>query len=370
MWKCPVCDQENNATVCPTCGYDRTCDYERYPTAFTVKRAPPTRTLRRQWQEKQNPPVKPRPQPTSTAAPAPASAPTPASAPAKKKSGLWKAIAVIAFLVAVGYAVGYVCSLLGSTATSGAGGAKVQYTHTDSYQWQVEVDLSSGGFGIQELAKARIFIDDYACTQLCIVDGVADASLMKQLAKLPNITKIHFSDCEKVADFDQLSGLDTLKTIEVSHVSDMDLTGMEDIASLRTLVISTCDSVDLHQLTNVNQLTTLEAIYSHIDSLAGIAGLKSLTRLNLAGNNITSLSGLENLTDLTYLDVCDNQISDLQPLSDLTNLMHLYLSGNNITTLAGLENLTNLTYINASGNPLTDTSALEVSGCMDALHMD
>ena len=48
--------------------------------------------------------------------------------------------------------------------------------------------------------------------------------------------------------------------------------------------------------------------------------------------------------------------------------MHLNLSGNNITTLAGLENLTNLTYINASGNPLTDTSALEVSGCMNALY--
>ena len=57
MWKCPVCDQENNATVCPTCGYDRTCDYERYPTAFTVTTAKPTRTLRRQWQAKQNPPV-------------------------------------------------------------------------------------------------------------------------------------------------------------------------------------------------------------------------------------------------------------------------------------------------------------------------
>ena len=58
MWKCPVCDQENNAaTVCPQCGYDRTCDYEQYPTAFAVKRATPTRTLRRAWQAKQNPPV-------------------------------------------------------------------------------------------------------------------------------------------------------------------------------------------------------------------------------------------------------------------------------------------------------------------------
>ena len=58
MWKCPVCDQENTvATVCPNCGYDRTCDYEQYPTAFAVKRAKPTHTLRRAWQAKQNPPV-------------------------------------------------------------------------------------------------------------------------------------------------------------------------------------------------------------------------------------------------------------------------------------------------------------------------
>ena len=54
MWKCPVCDQENTAaTVCPACGYDRTCDYEQYPTAFAVTAATPTRTLRRQWQAKQ-----------------------------------------------------------------------------------------------------------------------------------------------------------------------------------------------------------------------------------------------------------------------------------------------------------------------------
>ena len=56
MWKCPVCDKENNAEmVCPTCGYDRTCDYEQYPTVFAVTTATPTRTLRRQWQAKQGP---------------------------------------------------------------------------------------------------------------------------------------------------------------------------------------------------------------------------------------------------------------------------------------------------------------------------
>ena len=370
MWKCPVCDRENTAaTVCPQCGYDKTCDYEQYPTAFTVKGAKSTRALRREWQKKQNPPPKPQPRPAEAKprptappvaapapAPTPAAAPAPAAVPAKKKSGPWKAIFAILILAALVFG----CSAIRLHSPNAglrlrspnAGGAKVQYTHS-----HVEIDLSEGGLGIQELAKARTLIDDYSCTRLYIVGGVADASLMKQVAKLPNITEIHFTDCKKVADFDQLSGLDTLKTIELSHALDMNLTGMELIASLRTLVVSTCDSVDLHQLMNVNQLTTLEATYSHIDSLAGIAGLKSLTRLNLAGNNITSLSGLENLTDLTYLDVCDNQISDLQPLSDLTNLMYLYLSNNQITTLAGLENLTNLTYIASSGNPLTDTSA-------------
>ena len=56
MWKCPVCDQENTeATVCPACGYDRTCDYEQYPTAFAVTAAAPTHILRREWREKQEP---------------------------------------------------------------------------------------------------------------------------------------------------------------------------------------------------------------------------------------------------------------------------------------------------------------------------
>ncbi len=56
MWKCPVCDRENTiAAVCPTCGYDRTCDYEHYPTVFAVTGAKSTRALRREWEQKQGP---------------------------------------------------------------------------------------------------------------------------------------------------------------------------------------------------------------------------------------------------------------------------------------------------------------------------
>ena len=58
MWKCPVCETEYDAlTVCPKCGFDGSCDYERYPTAFTVRNAKSTRTLRREWEQKQAPRV-------------------------------------------------------------------------------------------------------------------------------------------------------------------------------------------------------------------------------------------------------------------------------------------------------------------------
>mgnify|MGYP000151026355 CR=1 FL=1 len=58
MWKCPVCETEYDAlTVCPKCGFDGSCDYERYPTAFTVRNAKSTRALRREWEQKQAPRV-------------------------------------------------------------------------------------------------------------------------------------------------------------------------------------------------------------------------------------------------------------------------------------------------------------------------
>ena len=56
MWKCPVCDKENTAaTVCPTCGFDGSCDYEHYPTVFAVAGAKSTRALRREWEQKPGP---------------------------------------------------------------------------------------------------------------------------------------------------------------------------------------------------------------------------------------------------------------------------------------------------------------------------
>ena len=386
MWKCPVCDQENNAaTVCPTCGYDRTCDYERYPTAFTVKGAKSTRALRREWQEKQNPPTNPQPRP---AAP-PTAQPAPTAAPAKKESGLWKVlavVAVIAFVIAaVKFAVGSYPSVMYDNRYGGT---------------YVNIRLNSGSISNQMVEDAQKLLKAYSCTRIQISEGAIDAASMEQISKLTDVEEIVFSGYTKVSDFDRLSGMPSLLSIDLEgsseSESELDLTGIEKIATLESLDISGFESVDLMELRNAVQLKSLGVNYSdNITNLNGLAGLTNLTQLDLTGgqisdlrplsaltnlkvlnlsrNSITSLTeleGLTSLTNLTELDLHDNQISDLQPISNLTNLTVLGIRDNQITSLAGLENLTNLTYIYASGNPLTDTSALEASGCMDALTTD
>ena len=435
MWKCPVCDKEDNAeTVCPTCGYDRTCDYERYPTAFTVTTAKPTRTLRRQWRAKQNPPVKPRPQPTSTAAPAPA-------APAKKKSGLWAVLAVAAVIAIVIAVVNQAKPANNEPVNSEPANSSnpvIEYMVNDYFGNYVCISLDSETISTQTVEDTQNLLKEHSCTKLRISGGTVNAASMEQISKLTDVKEIDFYRCTKVSGFDRLSGMPSLLSIDLEgsseSESELDLTGIEKIATLESLYIYRFESVDLMELRNATQLKSLWVEDSNnITNLNGLAGLTNLTQLDLIsdrisdlrplsaltnlkalalswnsitsltglegltnltdlildgnqvsdlqpltnlrhltdlyinGNRITSLTGLEGLTNLTRLSLDGNQISDLQPISNLTNLTLLNIRWNNITSLSGLENLTNLTDIYAAANPLTDTSALEVSGCMDAL---
>ena len=358
MWKCPVCDRENDAMVCPTCGYDKTCDYEQYPTAFAAVNARPTRTLRRQWQKKQTPPVKPRP------TEAPAAQPAPAAAPAKKKGGLWKvllAVAVIAIVIAV----------VNQEKSANSGKPSAEYTEHFAEDY-VNIKLSGKSISGQVVDDTQNLLKEHSCTKIQISGGTVDAAAMEQISKLTDVETIVFYRCTKASGFDRLSGMPNLSLIDLtgSSESELDLTGIESIGSLEALYVWGFESINLEKLKNAAQLTDLDVNRCNITSLNGLEGLTNLKTLDLNDNQISDLRPLSGLTNLMHLSLSNNNITTLSGLENLTSLTYLNVSDNQITSLAGLENLTNLTCIHASGNPLTDTSALEVSGCMDALRTD
>ena len=278
---------------------------------------------------------------------------TPTAAPAKKKSGLWKAlavVAVIAFVIAaVKFAVGSYPSVMYYDGYSGA---------------YVNIRLNSGSISNQMVEDAQKLLKAYSCTKIQISEGAVDAASMEQISKLADVEEIVFSGYTKVSDFDRLSGMPNLSCIHLTgsseSESELDLTGIESIATLESLYISGFESVDLTELRNAVQLKSLGVNYSdNITNLNGLAGLTNLTQLDLISDRISDLRPLSALTNLTELDLYANQISDLQPLSDLTNLTELDLGYNQITSLAGLENLTKLTSIDAYGNNITTLAGLE-----------
>ena len=359
------------------------------------------------------------------------SVPTLAAAPAKKKGSLWKvllAVAVIAFVIAavnqakpansgkpsaeytVDYAEDYVKIKLNGKSISDQVVDDTQNLLKEHSCTRIQI---SGGTvdaaAMEQISKLTDVkeIDFYRCTKVSGFD---------RLSGMPNLSCIHLTgSSESELDLTGIESIGNLESLYISRFESVDLMELRNAVQLKSLGVNYSDNItNLNGLAGLTNLTQLDLISDRISDLRPLSALTNLKVLNLSWNSITSLTeleGLTSLTNLTELDLHNNQVSDLQPLSGLSNLEYLYafdnqitnlaglenlktlyvagnqisdlrplsklanleslsISRNQITTLSGLENLTNLTYIYASGNPLTDTSALEVSGCMDALTTD
>ena len=56
MWQCPICEEKHKSLcVCTRCGFDGSCDYETFATAFAVTGARSICALQKEWKKKQGP---------------------------------------------------------------------------------------------------------------------------------------------------------------------------------------------------------------------------------------------------------------------------------------------------------------------------
>jgi internalin A len=168
----------------------------------------------------------------------------------------------------------------------------------------------------------------------------------------------------------QFEDVDGLTEIH-RHVGISDLTGIQCLVNLDTLVLANNVLEDISPLAGLTNLTYLDLSNGmYISDISALAGLTKLTYIELGSNSISDISPLAKLTNLTFLELLENSISDISPLVKLTNLTSLDLYYNNISDISPLSSLANLTELDLNYNSITDISALAALTNLTKLYLD
>ena len=191
-------------------------------------------------------------------------------------------------------------------------------------------------------------------------------------------------DGNQIGNVSPLASLTALTDLVLDGNQMGDITPLSAIPGLRPRLVVTFPDQNLEAAVREAvekpegplYTTDLEATYSlnvsgkGITDLTGIEYLTSLRSLVASTNQISDVSPLASLTDLTTLVLSSNQISDISPLASLTNLTDLFLGANQISDVSPLVTLTKLTELWLQGNPIDDTSSLTALISMTSLDPD
>ena len=429
MWKCPVCETEyGDVTVCPKCGFDGSCDYERYPTAFTVRNAKSTRALRREWEQKQAPRVdggninreivitpeqaaqgcritagysggkrvevtipanwkdggllrcaeqgSPGNHAGNTGDPIPTGRvqqPEPAQQPNQtQQQAQQPEQAQPAPAKAPAAKKKFPVWLLIIIAIAAfvfykenSGNDVVNYKDAKIVDCEISYETPSGGSNYVRLAVAE--------------DGVIEKKKLKELKKLLNKNHCYNLQIEGLNRRGQL-GKDLLKQVStlryVFHLQIYYFQAAEGLDALSEsnvyeLTIVDCDSADLKGLETVSDLHELNiSSVRQVSNLGVLSELVGLFGLDITNSYIRDLPSLDSLTKLTRLYLSDNQISDLTPLAGLPQLYSLDIGDNQISDLTPLAGLTELGHLEISNNQVSSLKPLASLTNLKYLYME
>jgi internalin A len=233
------------------------------------------------------------------------------------------------------------------------------------------------------------------------------------------------SNDNNVSDISPLSGLVSLKELNLGHNNVSDITPLSVLTNLEELVLSGNNIGDISPLLNLDSLQMVDvtdnpiAVYSNreyiselqsrgvtvqyscyvpdpvlaeamngislahlgnltyletwgVKDLTGIECCTNLTSLYLTWCNISDFSPLAGLTNLEVLYLChfEVKISNVSFLSELSDMRELYLTDNEVSDIRPLADLTNLTLLDLSKNQISDISPLARLRKLQGLRLD
>ena len=144
-----------------------------------------------------------------------------------------------------------------------------------------------------------------------------------------------------------------------------DLTPLQNLINLETLIMWGNKISDVTPLSNLTNLRNLHLNFNNVSDLTPLSNLTNLEYLEIMENQVSDISSLDTLTKLKFVHLDNNSIANISAISNWTQIEYLYLTNNQITDVTPMQNLTTLRELYLANNPIDDFSPL--SGIYDQL---
>ncbi|KAA3677310.1 leucine-rich repeat-containing protein 49 [Paragonimus westermani] len=149
--------------------------------------------------------------------------------------------------------------------------------------------------------------------------------------------------------------MENLVFLDLSNNQLNSICGLNDLVSLRVLLLPRNHIRRIQGLDQLLKLEVLDLHQNHIRRIENLAHLTKLRLLNLASNKIVFINGLSGMQSLTELNLRHNQIVQIEPMFNLPSLVWIFLSTNQIerwSQISGLAGLSAKAQVTLDGNPI------------------
>ena len=212
-----------------------------------------------------------------------------------------------------------------------------------------------------------------------VVDG---SSNIKYLTSFKKLTSIWF-DYGIVPDLSPLEDLPNLKTIVINNAMVNDFKAMHKLNQIETLsyhvradripdikpllclkglknlFLGNLTDKTLESLSLFKNLESLSFNFADLDDLSHIQELKNLKRLSFRSTKVSDLSLLKSFSSLESIDAASSKIIDISPLVGCKLLKKIELSCTKVEDITVLRDMDKVENIDLSNTMVSDISALE-----------
>lgn len=246
------------------------------------------------------------------------------------------------------------------------------YTHVN-YESQKQSEIIIRKIAAKQLNKDpnELTDEDFATiNELAIEDS--EITDIKLLDKFTNLQKLFISTKGQI----MVNKIPVWKIIlykfgiiDPSIRIPIDLSPLENLSNLQTLITLNCQISHIEKLKELKNLQTLWIGSAKVSDFKPLKELINLQILHLENTQISDLKPLEDLTNLQQLDLTRTQVSDIGPLKELINLQILHLEFIQISDLKPLKDLTDLQQLYLTRTQISDLEPLKELTNLNSLYL-